>query len=207
MHACTCMLSNTGVLLRLHVVAKELRFGNWCLPCTLMPTAALPKPDWYVTILYSFKPKRRSCSCLSECAQNYAWDPENSPSVTSVGVCSSFVCFFSSPHLWSCIRRQLVTFGLQSQPHNQECYSISPQRASVKARRCIYFNAGIFVPLRLFLVFLALEWVWRTLCIIYTISHHTFASHTLFFQHLMTKVELKWTITHDNINDSLSALK
>lgn len=35
-------------------------------------------------VLYSFKPKHRSCSCLLECAANYAWDPENSPSTTSV---------------------------------------------------------------------------------------------------------------------------
>lgn len=69
LHACTHLRGTcTGVCVR---------------ACMLLQTSwdvRLNFPSVAENILYSFKPKRGSCSCLVESAAKYAWDPENSPS-------------------------------------------------------------------------------------------------------------------------------
>lgn len=115
MHAHTCVVLLRVCVVRdccLHVAAKELGFAP-ILYAVL--AAGLSMLDRYVKILHPFKPKHGCCSYLSECAANYAWDPENSPSVTSV-LWDCFVSPSSCDHIMAGNR---VASGLRPKSDSQ----------------------------------------------------------------------------------------
>ena len=91
------------VIVLLHACTHLAWYLCWCV-CESLHVAA--ETLGCAKILYSFKPKQGSCSCLLECAAKYAWDPENSPS----DICSS-VFFPARDHV---IAGNEVASGLQS---------------------------------------------------------------------------------------------